>query len=332
MRLRDHEHQTALTPCGHHVTRDWRQQDSLTTQQAMVARLLRYWKHEHVLVDPQHWLRDREIHPYFKACDLLTVSEAQLVLRDIAYRDPAFLAELARDLRYSVGARADPRALLSQLARGLGRASLHDKGPPRFADFLIARRRRVRTHQPPLDPWKEVREAIEAAERAPRGFVIVETVNEAENPVAGVRCELLLANGEVRAVYTDSQGKASLDPIPQGQLHIRLPELDGSAWWPAQGASSTAVDRGRKSAHVVQRGECLAGIAYRQGIKDWKLLWNASENKTLRDERKLPNLLRPGDEVAIPARKVHEIIRSTDATHRLVISSLTPKARVRWSM
>jgi hypothetical protein len=30
-----------------------------------------------------------------------------------------------------------------------------------------------------------------------------------------VRCELLLANGEVRTIYTDSQGKASLDPVPQ---------------------------------------------------------------------------------------------------------------------
>lgn len=321
----------AFTPWDHRQARGWRGHGAPTTDLPMLSRLLQHWKHEHVFLDPPRWLRDRDVHPFLKGCDLLTVAEAQLLLREIAYRDQKFLAELARALRYPVGARGNDRALLAQLLRGLGRPPLQSGEPPAFADFVVARLRRERAHHAPLDPWKGVREAIEAAERAPRGFVIIETVSEDETPVTGVRCELLLANGEVRTVYTDTQGTGRLDPVPQGQVHIRLPELDGSAWWPAQGAGSTAVDRGRKGMHVVQRGECLARIANGQGIKDWKSVWNAQENKVLRDQRKLANLLRPGDEVTIPARKVHEIIRPTDATHRIVISSLAPTQRLSWS-
>lgn len=297
----------------------------------MVRNMLLAWRHQHVFVAPERWSRDHAHHPALKACHLLTPAEAGTTLRDIEYRDPGFLLQLARELRYRVREPYDSRALLAELLRQTGRQPMRGDGPPSFATFFVARRRSVRTSQPPLDTWKEVREAVEAAERGPRGFVIVETVNEKGEPVAQVRCEVLLANGEVRSLYTDGQGKAGLDPIPQGRVHIRLPELDGAAWWPAEGASSNAVDRGRKSAHVLRQGECLARLAHAHGLTGWKKLWAADENKALRDKRKLASLVRAGDEVAIPARKVHEILRPTDTTHRVVIGALALKKRAQWS-
>jgi hypothetical protein len=72
--------------------------------------------------------------------------------------------------------------------------------------------------------------------------------------------------------------------------------------------------------HVVKQGECLSTIARLYGFGSWRKLWDAAENARLRKRRKSPHVLYPGDEVMVPSVCVHEIIRPTDATHRLAIA------------
>ncbi len=53
--------------------------------------------------------------------------------------------------------------------------------------------------------------------------------------------------------------------------------------------------------HEVKQGEYLTLIARRVGIP-WKEIWDASENKALREKRKSPNVLCPGDKLFIPEK------------------------------
>jgi N-acetylmuramoyl-L-alanine amidase len=66
--------------------------------------------------------------------------------------------------------------------------------------------------------------------------------------------------------------------------------------------------------HVVQQGECITSIADQYGFL-WQGIWGHSENSSLRQKRKDPNVLYPGDSVFIPDPQVKEESRSTDQTH-----------------
>lgn len=298
----------------------------------MGLRQFQTWKFEYLFVAPEQWQREQETHFVLKQYELLDVWDASSALRQIAQRDSAFVMSLAR----AVGAAAVRGGLeptLQELIRGLGRLSLRGDGPPNFALFYVARRKRGRTVQELPDPWKEVREAIEAAEQAPRGFVVVEAMadDEAPLPVPGLRVEFLLADGEVRTATTDGAGLARMDPIPQGQCHIILPSLDGSSWRPAQGASTPVKGRQNERVqwHTVKRGESLSRIAHQFGVKNWKKLWDHPKNEALRKKRKDPNVLLVGDEVAIAGVVVHELVVPTDQVHRILITQREVTVRLR---
>ena len=68
--------------------------------------------------------------------------------------------------------------------------------------------------------------------------------------------------------------------------------------------------------HTVVQGEHLSGIAERYGFHDYLILWNHSENATLKAKRENPNVLFPGDIVMIPEKRITAFDRSTDERHR----------------
>jgi N-acetylmuramoyl-L-alanine amidase len=154
-------------------------------------------------------------------------------------------------------------------------------------------------------------------------YVVIEAIDDAESPapVAGLRLELLIADGEVRTAQTDANGVARVQRIQAGRVVIRVLDLDGARWRPDEGdASQPSGSNDRPRVHVVKQGECLSRIARGYGFGSWRELWNAPENTKLRKRRKSPHVLYPGDEVVVPGVRVHEIIRPTDASHRIVVS------------
>ncbi len=54
--------------------------------------------------------------------------------------------------------------------------------------------------------------------------------------------------------------------------------------------------------HRVKQGECLTEIASKYGFASWQSLWDAPGNKKLREKRREPNVLFPGDLIEIPDR------------------------------
>ncbi|MEZ0231045.1 MAG: peptidoglycan-binding protein [Planctomycetota bacterium] len=65
--------------------------------------------------------------------------------------------------------------------------------------------------------------------------------------------------------------------------------------------------------HRVQQGECLSSIAAQHGMT-WRQLWECPANESLREKRKNPNVLHPGDEVSIPEKKRPSVPLELDGT------------------
>jgi hypothetical protein len=67
--------------------------------------------------------------------------------------------------------------------------------------------------------------------------------------------------------------------------------------------------------HTVAQGEHLAGIAARYGFTDFQAIWRDPANAQLKQKRKYPHTLHPGDQVVIPDRKERSESGATDKRH-----------------
>src|SRR5688572_30652267 len=67
--------------------------------------------------------------------------------------------------------------------------------------------------------------------------------------------------------------------------------------------------------HQVQPGECISSIAFDNGFFP-DTLWNLSANAGLRNKRKDPNVLSPGDVVVIPEKREKTETIGTGSEHR----------------
>jgi hypothetical protein len=68
---------------------------------------------------------------------------------------------------------------------------------------------------------------------------------------------------------------------------------------------------------VVQEGDCMTSIASDHGFF-WETLWNLPENSQLRQVRKDPNVLLPGDCVYVPPLRAKFVSAATERRHRFV--------------
>jgi N-acetylmuramoyl-L-alanine amidase len=67
--------------------------------------------------------------------------------------------------------------------------------------------------------------------------------------------------------------------------------------------------------HKVKQGDCISSIAEKYGLF-WEKVWNHSNNAELKDKRKDPNVLYPGDVVFVPDKEDKEESCSTEQRHR----------------
>ena len=81
--------------------------------------------------------------------------------------------------------------------------------------------------------------------------------------------------------------------------------------------------------HIVKQGEYLAQIAAKYGFTDYKLIWDFADNAELKDKRKSPNVLYPGDVLAIPDRQIKTQEIATEQRHRFrVAQKRQPKIKL----
>lgn len=72
------------------------------------------------------------------------------------------------------------------------------------------------------------------------------------------------------------------------------------------------------SHYTVQPGDCLSSIAHQTGFTV-AAIWDHPENASIKRQRTTPNILRPGDVVFIPEKKVRHEERASDARHRFTL-------------
>ena len=80
--------------------------------------------------------------------------------------------------------------------------------------------------------------------------------------------------------------------------------------------------------HLVQQGECVSSIATQYGLF-WETVWNDPGNAQLKQLRRDPNVLLPGDVLVVRDRQLREESRPTDAKHSFVRKGVPAKVKLR---
>ena len=78
--------------------------------------------------------------------------------------------------------------------------------------------------------------------------------------------------------------------------------------------------------YTVKQGDCIMSIAEEYGFL-WETIWNFPDNADLKELRKDPNILHPGDVVVIPEKTPRKESAPVDQLSQYV--KKTPKAQVR---
>ena len=72
---------------------------------------------------------------------------------------------------------------------------------------------------------------------------------------------------------------------------------------------------------TVKQGDCLSSIGFRHGFR-WQTLWDHPQNAGLKEKRKDPNVLYPGDSVFIPDKEERWESCDTGNRHRFVMKGI----------
>lgn len=82
--------------------------------------------------------------------------------------------------------------------------------------------------------------------------------------------------------------------------------------------------------HVVKQGDCLYRIAKHYGFADWRTIYDHADNEAFRAKRPNPNVIFPGDELAIPDKDVKQVVLPTTSKHKLRVKR--PKVMLRMQL
>lgn len=80
--------------------------------------------------------------------------------------------------------------------------------------------------------------------------------------------------------------------------------------------------------HQVRQGECLQSIASEAGFL-WETIWNHPKNAKLKNKRKDPNVLLPGDVVHLPDKQTRDESGGTEQKHSFKVKGTPAKLSLR---
>lgn len=150
----------------------------------------------------------------------------------------------------------------------------------------------------------------------PTTWIEIRLVDDEDQVLEMVPYLLTLSDGQVIRGRIDERRGILRNNLDPGVCRFTLPDLDQAAWSTTSGggAETVTIVGSTASDHRIAEGESTSSIAPRYGFAP-DTVWNDSDNRELNQQRTHPNLLMPGDELAIPARKRKEITLATNQTH-----------------
>lgn len=80
--------------------------------------------------------------------------------------------------------------------------------------------------------------------------------------------------------------------------------------------------------YTVKQGDCISSIAEKHGLF-WEKVWNHPKNSRLKEQRKDPNILKPGDVIFVPDKEKKEESGATEQKHRFKKKGTPAKLRLR---
>jgi hypothetical protein len=121
-------------------------------------------------------------------------------------------------------------------------------------------------------------------------------------PLTGESVRIVEPGGVSHTFSTDASGLVRLGGIDAGVCEVSFPAADGREWT-REGQPFAAGSDAVRQVHQVQPRQCMARIADSYQFRSAETLWNHPANEPLKELRKTPDVLWPGDRVHILARE-----------------------------
>ena len=170
-------------------------------------------------------------------------------------------------------------------------------------------------------PVAEPAKRVPLSPESPRLIVLglpswigIELKDQDGNPVADVGWSATSSDGADYSGTLNQDGKAWVTGLSKGSCDLSFPELDAREW----GATTEFNPEGET--YVVQQGDHISAIAERAGFETDDSIWMHPKNAKLRALRENPHVLREGDELFIPKKRVMTVKRPTRANHEFVLT------------
>ena len=81
--------------------------------------------------------------------------------------------------------------------------------------------------------------------------------------------------------------------------------------------------------YTIKQGDCVESVAFEHGFF-WETLWDHPDNAALKELRKIPNALLPGDVIAIPDKDIEVVTLATEDVHKFVLKGVPSRFRVQF--
>lgn len=157
-------------------------------------------------------------------------------------------------------------------------------------------------------------------------WIEVSLVDEAEQAVVDERVLVVDPDGNRHPLRTSQAGLARIDDIRAGVCDVSFPDVDGRDWSRKPKRFTTGGPAVRRA---VTRGQHASLIVRRSGFRSLEAVWGHPENARLAAARD-PNLLVPGDLLAIPTEDDRTEECATAARHPFVLRSGALRLQLRF--